>query len=78
MSSTSHLFFFFNVVLGFELMCYTLSHSTSPFFCWVFPRQSLANYLPKLVWNWDPPDLSAFWVNRTIGVSHQCLGTTYF
>jgi hypothetical protein len=25
------LFFFFNVVLGFELRAYTLSHSTNPF-----------------------------------------------
>jgi hypothetical protein len=26
-------FFFFVAVLGFELRAYTLSHSTSPFFC---------------------------------------------
>jgi hypothetical protein len=32
-----HTFFFF-VVLGFELGVYTLSHSTSPFLCWVFLR----------------------------------------
>jgi hypothetical protein len=25
-------------VLGFELRAYTLSHSTSPFLCWVFSR----------------------------------------
>jgi hypothetical protein len=24
------------LVLGFELRAYTLSHSTSPFLCWVF------------------------------------------
>jgi hypothetical protein len=30
------IFFFFLVVLGLELRANTLSHSTSPFLCWVF------------------------------------------
>jgi hypothetical protein len=49
-------FFFFFPVLGLKLRAYTLSHSTSPFFCdglfnWVL------NYLPQLASNHDPPDL---------------------
>jgi hypothetical protein len=36
----------FFAVLGFELRTYTLSHSTSPFWQWVFFRQGLTNYLP--------------------------------
>jgi hypothetical protein len=54
------LYFFFLcvcVVLGFELRPYTLSHSTSPFFVKGFLRSGLANYLPGLALNLDPPDL---------------------
>jgi hypothetical protein len=40
------------VVLGFELKAYTLSHAVSPFFV-----LGLANYLPWLAWNRNPPDL---------------------
>jgi hypothetical protein len=34
-----------------------LSHSTSPFLYWVFSRYRVANYLPRLASNHDPPDL---------------------
>jgi hypothetical protein len=37
-SLVSIIFFFFLVVLGFELRAYTLSHSTSPFLCERFFR----------------------------------------
>jgi hypothetical protein len=53
----SWIFFFFFEALGFELRVYTLSCSTSLFLCWVFFRQGLANYLPRLASNRDPPDL---------------------
>jgi hypothetical protein len=32
------IFFFFFVLLGFELRVFTLSHYTSPFLWWVFLR----------------------------------------
>jgi hypothetical protein len=44
-------------ILWFELRAYTLSHSTSPFLCWVFSRLGLENYLPRLTMNLDLPDL---------------------
>jgi hypothetical protein len=50
------LWVFFLVVLGLELRAYTLSHSISPFLWWVFSRQSVTNYLPKLGLNCNPPD----------------------
>jgi hypothetical protein len=30
------IYLFIFVVLGLELRAFTLSHSTSPFFCWIF------------------------------------------
>jgi hypothetical protein len=45
------------VVLGFELRASHLSHSSSPFLCWLFLRRCLANYLPELATNLHPPDL---------------------
>jgi hypothetical protein len=68
-------FCFFFLVLGFELKAYTLSHCTSPFSWWVFSKYGLMNYLPGLASNRDPPYLSASWVTRIIGVSHQCLAS---
>jgi hypothetical protein len=49
---------------------YHLSHSTSPVLCWVFSKNGIMNYLPRLASNLDPP-ISASWVARIIGVSHQ-------
>jgi hypothetical protein len=39
-----------------------------PFLCWVFSRQGLANYLPRLALNHDPPDFSQ--VSRMTDMSH--------
>jgi hypothetical protein len=47
----TYLFF---AVLGFELRAFTLSHSASPFLCWVFLRYGLENYLPRLALNHNP------------------------
>jgi hypothetical protein len=52
---TLDLIFFFFPVFGLELRAYTLSHSTSPFFC--DGCLGRANYLPRLALNFDPPDL---------------------
>jgi hypothetical protein len=42
------------VLLGYELKAYTLSHSTSPFFCdRFFSRLGLSNCLPRLAANSD-------------------------
>jgi hypothetical protein len=38
-------------------MLYHLRHSASHFLSWVFLRQGLVNYLPRLALNCDPPDL---------------------
>jgi hypothetical protein len=37
---------------------YSLSHTSSPFYCGYFGDGSLSNYLPMLALNHDPPDLS--------------------
>jgi hypothetical protein len=37
-TSPKDIFFFFLVVLEFEFRAFTLSHSTSPFFQWMFSR----------------------------------------
>jgi hypothetical protein len=51
-------FFFFFVVLGFELKAYTLNHSTSFFVCvmGVFKIESRILFA-QLALNHDPPDL---------------------
>jgi hypothetical protein len=37
---------------------YHLTYSVSPvFLCWILSRYGLANYLPRLASNSDPPDL---------------------
>jgi hypothetical protein len=54
----------FFVVLGLELMDFTLSHSTSAIFCDRIFRDSLMNYLPGLASNCNGPDLCS-------GVSYQ-------
>jgi hypothetical protein len=56
-------FFFFLVVLGFELMLarqvlYCLSHTSSAFFPGYFGDGDLMNYLPGLALNYYPPNLS--------------------
>jgi hypothetical protein len=58
------LFFLFLSVLGFKLRAFTLS-SPPALFVWSvcvcvkgFSRYGLANYVPRLVSNCDPPDLS--------------------
>jgi hypothetical protein len=49
--------YLFFAVLRFDLRAYTLSHSTSPFLCWLFLRWGgLMNYLPRLALNRDPID----------------------
>jgi hypothetical protein len=53
------LFFSFFVALGFEFRASTLSHSTSPVFVLgfgFFQDGGLANYLPRLALNHDPPE----------------------
>jgi hypothetical protein len=63
-------FFFFLVVLGLELRAYILSHSTIPFL-WGFFWDRVSNVCP--VWLRTAILLiSASWVARIIGVSHQC------
>jgi hypothetical protein len=52
--STYSMFVCLFVVLGIELRAYTLSHFTSPFWCWVFSGEGLANYLPGLASNFEP------------------------
>jgi hypothetical protein len=60
-------FFFFLVVLGFELRAYTLSHSTSPFL-WCFFFEIGSAWADFELWSsW----FSATWVARITGVSHQ-------
>jgi hypothetical protein len=51
------LFHFVFSVLGLKLRAFTLSHSTSPIFVKDFSRQGLADYLPGVALNHDPPDL---------------------
>jgi hypothetical protein len=67
---TFHLFSFL-AALGFELKTCTLSQSTSPFLWWVF--------WDRVLWTiclgWPQIailQLSASWVARITGVSHQC------
>jgi hypothetical protein len=62
---TISFFFFFDGTRvwtqGFVLakqMLYCLSHSSSPFFSGYFGDKGLEDYLPRLVLNLDPPDLS--------------------
>jgi hypothetical protein len=60
-----NLLLLFFVVLGLELRAFTLSCSTSPIFVMGFLRQGLANYLPGLALNRDPPDLCHWcWVEN--------------
>jgi hypothetical protein len=51
---------FFSEILGFELLArqalFQLSHTTSHVLFWVFLRQVLSNYLPRLASNFNPPD----------------------
>jgi hypothetical protein len=51
-----HILGFF-VLLGLEVMDFTLSLSTSPIFCDRFFRDSLMNDLPGLASNCNAPDL---------------------
>jgi hypothetical protein len=46
----------FLVILGFELMTFTLSHSASPFCDGIFEIGSQV-YLPRLASNLNPPGL---------------------
>jgi hypothetical protein len=65
-------FFFFFLVLEFELRAYTLSHSTSPFFFFFvmgFFKIGSVNYLPKLPFNVILL-ISASSVAGITGVSH--------
>jgi hypothetical protein len=71
----SYLFFFF-LVLGLELRAYTLSHSTSPFFCDGF--LVLFFFQDRVLWTiflgWLQTKIlliSVSGVARIIGVSHQ-------
>jgi hypothetical protein len=52
-----YLFIYLFVVLGLELSAFSLSHSTSPIFVKGILRYGLANYLPRLASNCDPPHL---------------------
>jgi hypothetical protein len=63
----------FLVVLGSHArqVLYCLSCSVIPVLCWVFLRQGLTNYLPRLV-SVLILLISASWVARIIGMSHQC------
>jgi hypothetical protein len=61
----------FFVVLGLELRGFTLSHSTSPIFVKGFSRSVLANYLPRLASNHNPPDLCLL-SSKIVDVSHCC------
>jgi hypothetical protein len=54
---TNKSFFFFLVVLGFELRAYTLSHSTSPFCDGLFSKIETHKLFAQLASNCDPPDL---------------------
>jgi hypothetical protein len=74
--SPSHVWFFF-AVLGLELRAYTLSHSTSPFLCYIFSRWGLMRYLP----GWLRTLIllmSVCWVARIIDVSHRYLASHVF
>jgi hypothetical protein len=65
-------FFFFFVVLGFELRAYTLSHSTSPLLGWVFSERVLGTVCPGWLQNMLFL-ISASWVVRITGMSHWCM-----
>jgi hypothetical protein len=50
--------FIYLAVLGLELRVYTLSHSTSPFLCWIFFEiRSWRTVCPGWLLNPSPPDL---------------------
>jgi hypothetical protein len=61
MSQFGFVCLFILVVLGFEVSVrqalYHLSHSASPSLLWVFLREGLAKYFPRLASNCNPPDL---------------------
>jgi hypothetical protein len=48
---------FFFSVLGLKLRAFTLNHPTNSIFVKCFSRQDLRNYLPRLAWNLNPPEL---------------------
>jgi hypothetical protein len=65
-------YYFIFAVLGFELRAYSLSHSTSSFFVMGF-FEIRSNIL--FAWGWLQTSvllISASWVARIIGMSHQC------
>jgi hypothetical protein len=60
---------FFFLVLEFELRVFISIHSTNRFLWRFFSRQGLKNYLLGLASNW----ISASWIARITGMSHQHL-----
>jgi hypothetical protein len=51
-----YFFLYLFALPGLEFRAFTLSHSTSPFCDGFFEIES-QNYLPRLAWNCDLPDL---------------------
>jgi hypothetical protein len=45
-------------LLTWKQLLHHVSHVSSPPFLWLFWRQGLMNYFPRLVLNHDPPDVS--------------------
>jgi hypothetical protein len=65
-------------LLGRHSYSYCLSHPTSPFLWWVFLRDRVSRTV-CLGWLWTVILLiSASWVARIIGVSHQCPAHYWF
>jgi hypothetical protein len=69
-----YLSFYWGEVLGFELRAYTLNHSISPFWGWVFFFFFERGSCELFAWGWLQTMIllmSASQVARIIGVSHQ-------